>query len=63
MQSAIINTMTVCLVTQTLKLYAKWECKRSISVIEALIVNFYMDGYLDSFNDVSKAIASAISSN
>ena len=34
---------------------------QTINVIDALIVNFYMDGYLDSFNDVSKAIASTIS--
>ena len=36
---------------------------QTINVIDALIVNFYIDGYLDSFNDVSKAIASTISSN
>ena len=36
---------------------------QTINVIDVLIVNFYIDGYLDSFNDVSKAVASTVSSN
>ena len=64
MQSAIIIKYHDCLfgITDS-QTYAKWKCKRSISIIEALIVNFYIDGYLESFNGVSKARASAISSN
>ena len=64
MQSAIIIKYQDCLFGSTdYQSFAKWERKRSISVIEALIMNFYMDGYLDSFNGVLKAVASAISSN
>ena len=36
---------------------------QAISVVDALIVNFCMDSYLDSFNGVLRAIAGAISGN
>ena len=41
--------------------YGKWESKQSIGVIDALMVKFHMDDYLDSFNDASEAIARVLS--
>ena len=54
MQSAIIIKYHDCLfgITDS-QTYAKWKRKRSISIIEELIVNFYMNGYLDLFNGVN----------